>query len=131
MSVDPEGLADGFVGGHPIFVRGVPKGSCSSGGQSFAAPLGINFNDVYKNGVSAGIMGIPNTGLWNYSAGKAAIAQFGSYDYQRNIAANSFIPAILTQLILSSGFGCVALALVNKVCGSGAGLGYDTFQEFW
>jgi len=29
----------------------------------------------------------------NCSAGKASIAQFGTYDYQRNIATNSFIPA--------------------------------------
>jgi len=95
MRADPEGLVDDFVGGHPTFVRGVPKGSCScsSGGENFAAPPGTNFSDVYNTAVNSGIAGVPNTGFTNYSAGKGAIAQFGTYDYQRNIATNSFVPA--------------------------------------
>jgi len=93
--VDPMGLTDDFAGGKPTFVRGVPNGtcSCSSGGENFAAPPGTNFSDVYDTAVNSGIVGVPNTGFTNYSAGKASIAQFGTYDYQRNAATNSFIPA--------------------------------------
>jgi RHS repeat-associated protein len=71
-------------------VRGTPANACTchtSAGAPFSAPPGANFNAVRAAGRLAGL------NRFNPFVVNAAVGHFGTFDFQRSAANNSFIGA--------------------------------------
>jgi RHS repeat-associated protein len=95
-NIDPYGLvsiADEWSYAQSIqpppirIVRGTPTGACAchtSSGTPFFVPPGANFSAVQAAGQSAGL---------NPFAVNSAIGHYGTYDFQRNAANNTFTGA--------------------------------------